>query len=113
MASRRTGPNPKPLYLQIADELRRAHKPGEQLPSMPTLAKTWGVARETVRSAIEVLQSEGLVVTWKGRGSFYRDLNTTETTIDDATMLLRLDGLVARLDDMEHRLRKLERSRDN
>ena len=54
----------RPVYLRIADELRNAYAPGGQLPSAPKLAEQWGVARETARAAIDVLRTEGLVVSW-------------------------------------------------
>ncbi|GAB4659576.1 GntR family transcriptional regulator [Mycobacterium avium subsp. hominissuis] len=67
----------KPPYRQIASMLREAISSGrldagERLPSEAELIKHFGVARMTVRQAMQVLGSEGLVVTQHGRGVFVR-----------------------------------------
>lgn len=66
-----------PPYRQIAYMLRRAIaseqlRPGDQLPSEAKLIAHFGVARMTVRQAIQELRSEGLVVSEHGRGVFVR-----------------------------------------
>ena len=62
-----------PLYLRIADELR------EKLLSLPigapfeteqTLTETYGVARGTIRQALNVLVQEGILTRTQGCGSF-------------------------------------------
>src|ERR671918_1567277 len=67
----------RPVYLQIADELRTAIVDGEipagtPIPTEPELAKRYGAARGTVRNAISVLRSEGLIDVKQGRGMFVR-----------------------------------------
>lgn len=67
----------RPRYVQVADELRRrirdgAIPAGTLLPSEPALSAEFQVARGTVRQAIGVLRSEGVVVTETGRGTFAR-----------------------------------------
>lgn len=109
MADRRVKSDPRPVYLRIADELRRAHKPGEQLPSVPKLAEQWGVARETIRSAIDVLRSEGLVVSWQGRGTFYQARTKRDHEIGSGVLMHQLGEILTRLDDFEDRLVILER----
>jgi DNA-binding GntR family transcriptional regulator len=106
MADRSPSSDPRPVYLRIAESLRLAYKPGRQLPSVPTLATTWGVARETVRSAIEVLRSEGLVVSWQGKGTFYR-ANPENDGADDPVSR-QLTGILTRLNSIEHRLTAVE-----
>lgn len=69
----------RPLYRQVADELRvqiqqRELTPGGQLPTEARLMDRYGVSRNTVRLALGVLRTEGLVVTGQGRGSFVADL---------------------------------------
>lgn len=64
-----------PRYLQIADLLRqritRGQWPlGEKLPSLELLVEEFGVARVTVRQAMELLTREGLVSPQQGRGTF-------------------------------------------
>ncbi|MGH3556300.1 MAG: GntR family transcriptional regulator [Mycobacterium sp.] len=66
-----------PPYRQIASMLREAISsgrlpPGERLPSETELIEHFGVARMTVRQAVQELRSEGLVVAEHGRGVFVR-----------------------------------------
>ncbi len=66
-----------PAYRQLAQLLRARIEsgelqPGQPLPSESMLWQEHGVARGTVRRAVEVLRDEGLVVTVHGRGSFVK-----------------------------------------
>lgn len=74
----------RPLYQQLADLLRSQinagkPKPGEKLPSELTLQQEYGLSRDTVRDAIEVLRSEGRVVTERGRGTRVREPKPRQT----------------------------------
>lgn len=56
----------KPVYLQVAEQLREAIldgdlPAGEPLPTERELSAQFGVSRPTVREALRVLQAEGLV----------------------------------------------------
>jgi GntR family transcriptional regulator len=67
----------RPPYRQIAGLLRDRIKlgrlkPGEQLPSESELIQHFGVARMTVRQAIQELRGEGIVVAEQGKGVFVR-----------------------------------------
>ena len=69
--------DPRPPYLQIADDLRRVIRsgklaPGKRLDSSRELAAAYGVAPMTVHQAMRVLRDEGLVESWQGRGVFVR-----------------------------------------
>lgn len=64
-----------PLYLQIATHMRReiangVLKPGERLPAISEMARLRGVSVITIRQAIEVLEGEGLLMRYQGRGTF-------------------------------------------
>lgn len=64
-----------PLYMQIADELRRniqdsVYQVGDRLPTESELAARFGVNRHTLRRAVEMLRHEGLVRVDRGRGTF-------------------------------------------
>ncbi len=64
-------------YRQIADELRAAihrgdYGPGDGLPSESQLRATYDVSRPTVRHAVAILRSEGLVDVEHGRGAYVR-----------------------------------------
>jgi GntR family transcriptional regulator len=68
-----------PLYLQIADLLRKdiqrgLYSPGVALPSERRLMDEFGVTRATVRNALNELRSEGLVVMERGAGVFVRKM---------------------------------------
>ncbi|GAA1028730.1 hypothetical protein GCM10009557_14810 [Virgisporangium ochraceum] len=69
--------DPRPASQQIANLLRaailtRRFAPGERLPSQNELAERYGVARETVKSALRTLRDERLIVTRQGSGAFVR-----------------------------------------
>lgn len=67
--------NDKPLFEQLRNQLRDdilglRLKPGQKLPSEARLQENFGVSRITVRQALSALQSEGLIQTINGKGSF-------------------------------------------
>ena len=67
--------SPVPRYAQLADLLRQriargVWKKGEKLPSLDELMAEFGVARVTVRQAVERLTRESLVSPQRGRGTF-------------------------------------------
>jgi len=65
---------PDPLYEQIANVIRERISDGTypvgQLPGEAAFAAEFGVARPTVRSALDILAAEGLVRAVRGRGTF-------------------------------------------
>ena len=76
MALRR-GRGERPLYAQVAQQLRAPIdagelRPGDRLDSEPALVRRLGVSRATVAKALDLLESEGLVVREQGRGTFVR-----------------------------------------
>jgi DNA-binding transcriptional regulator YhcF (GntR family) len=69
--------DPKQASQQIANKLRaailtRKLAPGDRLPSQPELSARYGVARETVKRALEILRAERLIVSRQGSGAFVR-----------------------------------------
>ncbi|WP_067487378.1 GntR family transcriptional regulator [Actinomadura hibisca] len=69
---------PVPPYRQIADALRKGIRsgeipPGRRIPSLVELEQQYGVARDTLRKAVQVLKDEGLVETVQGMGTFVVD----------------------------------------
>ena len=64
-----------PLYSQIVNTVKRnlsagTLSAGELLPSEAELCRAYNVSRSTVRQAIGILESEGLVVRKQGKGTF-------------------------------------------
>ncbi|MFD6298117.1 GntR family transcriptional regulator [Streptomyces sp. NPDC060235] len=68
----------RPVFKQIADHYRDeiasgSLAPGEPLPSESQMVRTFGVAGGTVRRALDILRSEGLIATEHGRGTRVRE----------------------------------------
>jgi DNA-binding GntR family transcriptional regulator len=66
-----------PRYRQIAAELRAAIEDGQLqagsvLPSEADLTARHAVSRATVRQALAVLESDGLITTYPGKGRYVR-----------------------------------------
>jgi len=66
-----------PMYLEIADDLRRQIEdgelpPGQQLPTELELREQYDASRNTIRGAIQELSVRGLVTSQPGRGTFVR-----------------------------------------
>jgi GntR family transcriptional regulator len=64
-----------PLYVQLAAVLRARIESGrmkhlDPLPSEDRMKDEFGISRDTVRKAVEVLRQEGLVFTVPHRGTF-------------------------------------------
>lgn len=69
--------DPRPLYHQLAALLREqinsgALAPGAQMPTENDLMERYHASRNTVRGALNVLRTEGLVTSRQGSGSFVR-----------------------------------------
>lgn len=68
----------RPEYLRIAAVLRAQITsgelaPGDRLPTLPELCEQYGVSETTVRNAVGVLRSEGLVATRTRAGTVVRE----------------------------------------
>lgn len=94
------------LYLQIAGGIRRnilqgIYAPKEKLPSISKLAQELGVSVVTVRNAVAVLESEGLVERQQGSGTFVKssDENTRSLHFDTSfrSLLDHLKGKRAKV----------------
>ncbi|MEQ4723152.1 GntR family transcriptional regulator [Nonomuraea sp. B19D2] len=68
---------PVPPYRQVAAAIRRRIElgeipPGRRIPSLVEMEAEFGVARDTLRKAVQVLKDEGLVETVKGMGVYVK-----------------------------------------
>ena len=84
-----------PRYLQVASVLRRRIRDGrwavgDKIATLEALEREFGVARVTVRQAIDLLQSEGLVQSFQGRGTFVTKAPDNDRWIQLATDWERL-----------------------
>lgn len=87
-----------PRYLQLADLMRQRIARGEwpkdhKLPTLEHLLAEFGVARVTVRQAIDVLAREGLVSRQRGRGTFVTKQPKTDRWINVVTSLQDLSNI--------------------
>lgn len=113
-----------PPYEQIADMLRHAITsrrldPGERLPAEAKLAEYFGVARMTVRRAVQELRDEGLIVSASGRGVAVRPASAirelwpqepgfpTEVTIPDFNAWGDVAPLIAQVENIRTRMHTL------
>ena len=67
--------DPKPIYEQITDNLRRliisgGIAPGEKLPSVRELAARLAINPNTIQRSYRFLEAEGWIVTVPGKGCF-------------------------------------------
>ena len=68
---------PRPAYLQVADIIAARIEAGElevdkPIPSEESMRQAYGVARGTVRRAVEELRERGLVYTVPQRGTYVK-----------------------------------------
>jgi|SRR5215211_1616961 len=101
--------DPRPPYMQIADELRRAIsagelKPGERLESGRNMARRFGVAQMTLHNAITALKDAGYLVSWQGRGVFVADPLPTR----GVDLVTQVEALRAEVNDLKQRVAVLE-----
>ncbi|ACH39907.1 helix-turn-helix transcriptional regulator, GntR family [Citrifermentans bemidjiense Bem] len=87
---------PKKVSTQIAEQIRSSilageFNPGEKLPPERELAELFGVSRPSVREALNILTSSGLVETYQGGGTLVRSLveNSAGMPLSE---LIRIDG---------------------
>lgn len=74
---------------QIHELIREGKlRAGDQLPSERELAETFKVSRTSVREAIRALETEGLVVTRTGMGTFVADLPIESLVATFAKLLI-------------------------
>jgi GntR family transcriptional regulator len=103
--------DPRPPYLQVAEDLRGAIaagdlRPGERLPSGRDLARRYGVAVMTMQKALALLRDEGLVASYQGRGVFVRspDAEAPRQDTDLAALRREITALREAMDETHRRI---------
>lgn len=79
-----------PRYLQVASALKSRIKDGrwaigEKIATLEELEREFGVARVTIRQAIDLLQSEGLLRSYQGKGTYVTKLIESDRWLNLAT----------------------------
>jgi GntR family transcriptional regulator len=114
----------RPMYLQIMEQIRARIAAGDwaagkELPSIRALAVALNVSVITVKRAYLDLESEGVIVTRHGKGSFVADVNglagdlqeeKLEEHLAQVATLGRLLGLSD--EDLAERLRRANKKLD-
>src|SRR5262252_3872466 len=75
----------KPVYLQLADQIRYAAasgrlRPGEPLPSLRPLAEELRINRNTIAKAYAELEAQGVIETVPGKGFFLKSNHSPFTS---------------------------------
>ena len=111
----------RPMYVQIMEQIRARiaagdWPPGKELPSIRALAAALNVSVITIKRAYLDLESEGVIVTRHGKGSFVAELNglagelqeeKLDAHLTEAAAIARQLGLTP--EDIAARLRRITR----
>lgn len=105
------------LPRQLADALRlriRGYEwaSGEQLPTEAELVAQYGVSRATVRQAIKAIESQGLVVVRRGRGTFTADMSGIHAGMQELTSISATIADMGYQPSMRYRRRSIRRATD-
>lgn len=70
--------SPKPIYMQMVDEVKKALargelSPGDKIPSLKERAQMSQVNPNTVQRAYQEMEREGLTETLRGQGTFIKN----------------------------------------
>lgn len=90
--------SPIPIYFQlknlIKDDIESgALKPGSPIPSEREYSEMYEISRMTVRQALKELESEGLIIRERGRGSFVARPKIEQKDIMSFTQMVREMGM--------------------
>src|SRR6266487_705346 len=90
----------KPVYLQLADQIRYAAasgrlRSGEPLPSLRPLAEELRINRNTIAKAYAELESQGIIETIPGKGCFLKENNSPFTKrVRDKLLVKEVDEAI-------------------
>ena len=108
--------DPRPPYLQIADDLRAQinsgrYGPGDKLPSNKAMSASYHTSTETIRRALRALTDDGLVGAHSTLGTFVlRPEAEPEPDPEFVRLQSALQDVLRRLGKIEERLTVLEKS---
>lgn len=86
-----------PKYRAIADDLRQQIEtgqltPGQKLPHTEDLMATYGASKQTIRTAVDVLAQEGLVLAKRRAGTVVRDKRKLQISLSRYRASLESNG---------------------
>ena len=93
-----------PLHVEVAEMFRhrimsRELPSGARLPALSELTEKLGVARMTIKQAMDSLEDEGLIERHAGRGTFVRDVDLPERhTLHMRADVSELQSMVSQLE---------------
>ena len=95
---------PVPVYSQLTEDFASRIKKGklksdEVLPSESGLAKDYNISRGSVRTALKELQEMGLIYSLPGKGSFVKELSSSQAVKQD-----RIAFIVPGLEDSDFQI---------
>src|SRR3712207_6948832 len=78
-----------PRHIQLTTLFRHrieqgAWKTGQQIPTVDELAAECGVARATIRQAMDQLEVEGLIERFRAKGTFVRQTDRKSTRLNSS-----------------------------
>ncbi|WP_039917836.1 GntR family transcriptional regulator [Cellvibrio mixtus] len=87
------------MYLQIMEQIKQKVRAGDwpaghPLPSIRELSVATKVSVITVKRAYTELETEGVIVTQAGRGSFVADVMDVQKTLIEAELEKYIAGLI-------------------
>ena len=93
------------IYEEVVSQLHGLIKEGrfragDQLPSERELAETFKVSRTSVREALRALETQGLIVSRSGNGTFVADLPTESLVAPLAQLLIEAKDALADIFEM-------------
>ncbi len=89
----------RPMYLQIMEQIKQKVRVGDwpaghPLPSIRELSVATKVSVITVKRAYTELETEGVIVTQAGRGSFVADVIDVQKALGEAELDEYIAGLI-------------------
>lgn len=75
-----------PIYRQLMDSIKQKIvsgelKIGDKIPSERDMSSQYGINRMTVRNALKKLEKDGILVSYRGKGTFVRNIPKIEAKI--------------------------------
>ena len=89
------------LVEKLVDEFSRGvYKKGERLPTTPQLCQIYGVSNTTIKRAMDVLESYGLVARRRGSGVYVKEVSMPKTSeMHQGSSSQQMTGMTAEYED--------------